>query len=112
MLLLEVGGDGNGKRSSVVGSVFGPGEIYPLDVFTLDTFVFSQSGWPKRLEVTCPGERRRGGGQERRGGERRRVMGGALGFWLWVVGCGLGKWFGRACRGMLIWMFGVRHARV
>ena len=73
---LEVGGDRNGKRSSVVGSVFGLGEIYPLDVFTLDTFVFSQSGWLKRLEVTCPGERRRGTGRKEE--ERRRVMGGTL----------------------------------
>ena len=55
--------------------MFGLGKIYPLDVFTLDTFVFSQSGWPKRLEVTCPGEKRRRTGRKE---ERRRVMGGAL----------------------------------
>ena len=73
---LEVGGDRNGKRSSVVGSVFGPGKIYPLDVFTLDIFVFNQSGWPRRLEVTCLGERRRRTGRKEE--ERRRVMGGAL----------------------------------
>ena len=33
--------DGNGKRSSVVGSALGPGKIYFLDVFTLDIFVFN-----------------------------------------------------------------------
>ena len=77
LLPLEVGGDGEGKRSSVVGSVLGPGKIYPLDVFTLDIFVFNQSGWPRRLEVTCPGERRRGKGMKEE--ERRRsVMGGGL----------------------------------
>ena len=76
MLPLEVGGDGNGKRSSVVGSVFGPGEIYPLDVFTLDIFVFNRSGWPRMLEVMCLGERRRGTGRKEE--ERRRGMGSAL----------------------------------
>ena len=76
LLPLEVGGDGNGKRSSVVGSVFGLGKIYPLDVFTLDIFMFNWSGWPRRLEVTCPGERRRGTGRKEE--ERRRVMGGAM----------------------------------
>ena len=40
LLLLEVGGDGNGKRS-IVGSVLEPGKIYFLDVFTLDIFVFN-----------------------------------------------------------------------
>ena len=93
LLPLEIGRDGNGKRSSVVGSVFGLGKIYPLDVLTLDTFVFSQSGWPKRLEVTCPGERRRGGGQERGGeaesdGWRNGEEDGES--WPWVVGCGSG----------------------
>ena len=76
LLPLEAGGDRNGKRSSVVGSVLGPGEIYPLDVFTLDIFVFTQNGWPRRLEVTCPGERRRGTGRKEE--ERRRVMRGAM----------------------------------
>lgn len=43
--------------------VLGPGKIYPLDTFTLDIFVFNQSLWPRRFEVTCPDKRRR-----RRGG--------------------------------------------
>ena len=66
---------GNGKRRSVVGSALGPGKIYPLDVLTLDIFVFNQSGWPRRLEVTCPGERRGGKGREK---ERRSVVSGGL----------------------------------
>jgi hypothetical protein len=47
----------------VVGSMLGPGRVYPLDVFTY-IFVFNQSGRPRRLEVTCPGERRRGKGRQ------------------------------------------------
>ena len=43
--------------------MLGPGKIFPLDVFTLDIFVFNQSLWPRRFEVTCPERRRR-----RRGG--------------------------------------------
>ncbi|KAF9554996.1 hypothetical protein CPC08DRAFT_821343 [Agrocybe pediades] len=39
--------------------VLGPGKIYPLDIFTLDIFVFNQSLWPRRFEVTCPERRRR-----------------------------------------------------
>ncbi|KAF9477650.1 hypothetical protein BDN70DRAFT_837474 [Pholiota conissans] len=52
----------------------GLGKIYPLDVFTLDIFVFNQSLWPRRFEVTCPERRRR-----RRGGEETGVYdGGSL----------------------------------
>ncbi|KAJ7241923.1 TRAPP trafficking subunit Trs65-domain-containing protein [Mycena haematopus] len=36
--------------------------IYPLDRFTLDVFVFNQSEWTRRFEVTCP-DRRRGRGR-------------------------------------------------
>ncbi|KAJ7490314.1 TRAPP trafficking subunit Trs65-domain-containing protein [Mycena galericulata] len=36
--------------------------IYPLDHFTLDIFVFNQSEWTRRFEVTCP-DRRRGRGR-------------------------------------------------
>ncbi|KAJ6628896.1 TRAPP trafficking subunit Trs65-domain-containing protein [Mycena sp. CBHHK59/15] len=43
------------------------GKIYPLDHFTLDIFVFNQSEWTRRFEVTCP-DRRRGRG--RNPGER------------------------------------------
>ncbi|KAF8177678.1 TRAPP trafficking subunit Trs65-domain-containing protein [Pholiota molesta] len=49
----------------------GLGKIYPLDVFTLDIFVFNQSLWPRRFEVTCPERRRR-----RRGGEETGVYDG------------------------------------
>ncbi|KAG5653181.1 hypothetical protein H0H81_001898 [Sphagnurus paluster] len=37
----------------------GPGKIYPLDYFTLDIFVFNQSDWTRRFEVTCPMRRAR-----------------------------------------------------
>lgn len=49
----------------------GPGKIYPLQVFTLDIFVFNQSSWPRRFEVTCPERRRR-----RRGGTEASVYDG------------------------------------
>ena len=60
--------------------ILGPGKIYPLDVFTLDIFVFNQSLWPRRFEVTCPDKRRRRrGGAEMGvydgGGEAARKMG-------------------------------------
>jgi hypothetical protein len=60
--------------------MLGPGKIYPLDVFTLDIFVFNQSLWPRRFEVTCPDRRRRRrGGAEMGvydgGGEAARKMG-------------------------------------
>ena len=35
------------------------GELYPLDQFTLDVFVFNQSSWTRRFEVSYPEERRR-----------------------------------------------------
>ncbi|KAF5325505.1 hypothetical protein D9619_009948 [Psilocybe cf. subviscida] len=55
------GGEG-GKHDSGDKGTLGPGRIYPMDVFTLDIFVFNQSGWPRRFEVTCPERRRRRGG--------------------------------------------------
>ncbi len=60
--------------------MLGPGKIYPLDVFTLDIFVFNQSLWPRRFEVTCPERRhrRRGGveiGVYDGGSEAARKMG-------------------------------------
>ena len=39
--------------------ILGLGKIYPLHVFTLDIFVFNQSLWPRRFEITCPEKRRR-----------------------------------------------------
>ncbi|PPQ63886.1 hypothetical protein CVT24_010353 [Panaeolus cyanescens] len=48
--------------------LLGPDRIYPLDIFTLDIFVFNQSLWPRRFEVTCPDRRRR-----RRGGTESGV---------------------------------------
>jgi len=47
------------ERDDGVEVSLGPGKIYPLDVFTLDIFVFNQSLWPRRFEVTCPERRRR-----------------------------------------------------
>ncbi|KAL7284913.1 hypothetical protein ACG7TL_000001 [Trametes sanguinea] len=35
------------------------GRLYPLDQFTLDIFVFNQSSWTRRFEVSYPEERRR-----------------------------------------------------
>ncbi|KAK7061966.1 TRAPP trafficking subunit Trs65-domain-containing protein [Favolaschia claudopus] len=43
--------------------------IYPLDHFTLDVFVFNQSEWTRRFEVTCP-DRRRGRGMSLIPGEK------------------------------------------
>ncbi|KAI0693606.1 TRAPP trafficking subunit Trs65-domain-containing protein [Cerioporus squamosus] len=47
------------------------GELYPLDQFTLDIFVFNQSSWTRRFEVSYPDERRR-----RRKAKKEREAGG------------------------------------
>ncbi|KZT04225.1 uncharacterized protein LAESUDRAFT_728468 [Laetiporus sulphureus 93-53] len=47
------------------------GEIYPLDQFTLDIFVFNQSSWTRRFEVSHPDERRR----RRKGRTEKRKKG-------------------------------------
>ncbi|GLB39687.1 putative TRAPP trafficking subunit Trs65 [Lyophyllum shimeji] len=47
------------RRKGSESQVFGPGKIYPLDYFTLDIFVFNQSEWTRRFEVTCPPRRRK-----------------------------------------------------
>ncbi|KAF4580569.1 hypothetical protein EYR38_003168 [Pleurotus pulmonarius] len=39
------------------GKGTGPGKIYPLETFTLDIFVFNQSAWTRRLEVSFPDRR-------------------------------------------------------
>lgn len=54
--LLPLADGGRRDRDEVV---LGPGKIYPLDHFTLDIFVFNQSEWTRRFEVTCPDRRRR-----------------------------------------------------
>jgi hypothetical protein len=51
--------------------LLGHEKIYPLDSFTLDIFVFNQSTWTRRFEVSCPEKRRR-----RRGGAQTGVYGG------------------------------------
>ncbi|TFK25456.1 hypothetical protein FA15DRAFT_687034 [Coprinopsis marcescibilis] len=51
--------------------VLGPDKIYPLDTFTLDIFIFNQSTWTRRFEITCPERRRR-----RRGGAQTGIYGG------------------------------------
>ena len=52
------------------------GDIYPLDQFTLDIFVFNQSSWTRRFEVSHPDERRR----RRKGrGDAKKVDGGSPG---------------------------------
>lgn len=35
------------------------GRLCPLDCFTLDIFVFNQSAWTRRFEVSCPDRRKR-----------------------------------------------------
>ena len=47
--------NGNGTRSV--------GKIYPLDQFTVDIFVFNQSSWTRRFEVSYPDRRKRRRGQ-------------------------------------------------
>ncbi|RDX43196.1 hypothetical protein OH76DRAFT_1447364 [Lentinus brumalis] len=47
------------------------GELYPLNHFTLDIFVFNQSSWTRRFEVSYPDERRR-----RRKAKKEREAGG------------------------------------
>ncbi|KAF9045381.1 TRAPP trafficking subunit Trs65-domain-containing protein [Panaeolus papilionaceus] len=56
------------RHDSTKDISLGPDRIYPLDIFTLDIFVFNQSLWPRRFEVTCPDRRRR-----RRGGAETGV---------------------------------------
>ncbi|KAF9461747.1 TRAPP trafficking subunit Trs65-domain-containing protein [Collybia nuda] len=59
--LLPSGNKTGGKRDGIEG-IMELGKIYPLDYFTLDIFVFNQSGWTRRFEVTCPDRTRRRGG--------------------------------------------------
>jgi len=57
----KIGGD-LGKRADAGTNGDELHRIYPLDHFTLDVFVFNQSEWTRRFEVTCP-DRRRGRGR-------------------------------------------------
>ncbi|KAJ6538550.1 TRAPP trafficking subunit Trs65-domain-containing protein [Mycena vulgaris] len=57
----QIGGD-LGKTAAVGRDGDELHRIYPLDHFTLDVFVFNQSEWTRRFEVTCP-DRRRGRGR-------------------------------------------------
>ena len=41
------------------GTGAGAGRLHPLDQFTLDIFVFNQSSWTRRFEMSHPEERRR-----------------------------------------------------
>lgn len=52
-------GDVARRRHGEGEVILGPGKIYPLDYFTLDIFVFNQSEWTRRFEVTCPDRTRR-----------------------------------------------------
>ena len=48
------------KRNRQEGEgILGLGKIYPTDRFTLDIFVFNQSTWTRRFEITCPDRPRR-----------------------------------------------------
>jgi len=42
-----------------MGKAVAKDKICPLDQFTLDIFVFNQSSWTRRFEVSCPYRRRR-----------------------------------------------------
>ncbi|KAI0743068.1 TRAPP trafficking subunit Trs65-domain-containing protein [Daedaleopsis nitida] len=59
---------GNGSAS---GAHHHTGEMYPLEQFTLDIFVFNQSSWTRRFEVSYPDERRRRRKEKREKGEVR-----------------------------------------
>ncbi|KAJ6490309.1 TRAPP trafficking subunit Trs65-domain-containing protein [Mycena vitilis] len=60
---------GGNLGKAISGGSDGDGlhRIYPLDHFTLDVFVFNQSEWTRRFEVTCPDRRR---GRARNPGEK------------------------------------------
>jgi hypothetical protein len=89
--VVEVGGGGGGGRGNgepiivSVGLVQPKGkkkrrELYPLDQFLLDIFVFNKSGWTRRFEVSVPDERRRRKLEEGSGnGKKSRVGGGGGG---------------------------------
>ncbi|KAI0371337.1 hypothetical protein BV20DRAFT_965535 [Pilatotrama ljubarskyi] len=47
------------KKANGSGKPHAVGRLYPLDQFTLDIFVFNQSSWTRRFEVSYPEERRR-----------------------------------------------------
>ncbi|KAK7692136.1 hypothetical protein QCA50_003755 [Cerrena zonata] len=49
--------------SSNGGVMRGVGKIYPLDQFTVDIFVFNQSSWTRRFEVSYPDRRKQRKGQ-------------------------------------------------
>ena len=68
LLLLDVGGR-SGEEEKRCWFCVGAGEDVLFGWVHIGYFVFNQSGWPRSLEVTCPGERRRGKGG--RGGRRR-----------------------------------------
>ncbi|KAI0646028.1 TRAPP trafficking subunit Trs65-domain-containing protein [Trametes meyenii] len=46
------------------------GRLHPLDQFTLDIFVFNQSSWTRRFEVSYPEEQRRRRRKTREGGSK------------------------------------------
>jgi hypothetical protein len=47
------------SSNSKWGSGGGGTKIYPLDTFALDIFVFNQSTWTRRFEISSPDQRRR-----------------------------------------------------
>ncbi|KAG9220261.1 hypothetical protein CCMSSC00406_0006326 [Pleurotus cornucopiae] len=52
-----LGGSSPDDQEEEPGKGTGPGKIYPLETFTLDIFVFNQSAWTRRLEVSFPDRR-------------------------------------------------------
>ena len=60
---------GAGKKAGRAGAHHG--EVYPLDQFTLNIFVFKQSSWTRRFEVSYPDERRMRRRAKREKGEVR-----------------------------------------
>ncbi|KAG5352460.1 hypothetical protein C0989_002170 [Termitomyces sp. Mn162] len=59
------------RRKPTGAKMLGPGKIYPLDYFTLDIFVYNQSEWTRRFEITCPSRRKRREGVSWSNGSRK-----------------------------------------
>ena len=69
------------------GATMGTTRIYPLHTFTLDIFVFNQSNWTRRFEVSYP-DRRRRRKQDEGAGPAGRYSGAERKDWLRGLGDG------------------------
>ncbi|KZP26559.1 hypothetical protein FIBSPDRAFT_949421, partial [Athelia psychrophila] len=52
--------------------------IHPLDTFTLDIFIFNQSSWTRRFEVSYPDQRTRRKQEQAAGGRQQSQLSGGL----------------------------------